>query len=82
MESLRLVYDSETDSGAAAAGASVGDTILAAEQDLVVMFVDLVGFSRISATIGSRASGVLLSPESVFGVAMSRSCEIAMPLAA
>src|SRR5262245_17558735 len=56
MESLRLVYDAETDSGAA-----VRDAIPAAEQDLVVMFTDLVGFSRIAALTGSRAAGALLS---------------------
>jgi class 3 adenylate cyclase len=56
MESLRLVYDGSMDSGAAAR-----DAILAAEQDLVVMFTDLVGFSRIAAMTGSRAAGALLS---------------------
>src|SRR5262245_42756954 len=53
MERLRLVHDTQKDSGAAA--------IPAAEQDLVVMFTDLVGFSRIAATAGSRAAGALLS---------------------
>src|SRR5262245_16415399 len=56
MKSLRLVCDAETDSSATAR-----DAILAAEQDLVVMFTDLVGFSRIAAMIGSHAAGALLS---------------------
>jgi class 3 adenylate cyclase len=54
MESLRLVYDAETDS-------ADRDAIPAAEQDVVVMFTDLVGFSRIAAMTGSRAAGALLS---------------------
>jgi len=56
MERLRLVYDAQKDSGAAPR-----DAIAAAEQDLVVMFTDLVGFSRIAAMTGSRAAGALLS---------------------
>jgi class 3 adenylate cyclase len=61
MERLRLVYDAEKDSSAARRDAGVHDAILAAEQDLVVMFTDLVGFSRIAAMTGSRAAGALLS---------------------
>ena len=53
MEPLRLVHDAQKEECSAA--------LLAAEQDLVVMFTDLVGFSRIAATAGSRAAGALLS---------------------
>jgi class 3 adenylate cyclase len=48
-----LVHDAQKEECSAA--------LLAAEQDLVVMFTDLVGFSRIAATAGSRAAGALLS---------------------
>jgi adenylate cyclase len=45
----------------ALAAADLPEIAAAAEQDHVVMFTDLVGFTKITARTGSRATGVLLS---------------------
>lgn len=43
------------------AAADLPEIVAAAEQDHVVMFTDLVGFTKITARTGSRATSVLLS---------------------
>ena len=63
MEDLYQAYDGELEDAArhgSHAWASQ-ELVAATEQDHVVMFTDLVGFTRITAATGSRATGALLS---------------------
>ncbi len=63
MDYLGLVYDEGRALGSVSESAPFApdDAVAAAEQDRVVMFTDLVGFTKITAATGSRATGALLS---------------------
>jgi len=63
MDYLGLVYDEKRALGSMSESAPFApdDAVAAVEQDRVVMFTDLVGFTKITAATGSRATGVLLS---------------------